>query len=240
MLRAIRIKASQQMPNYRKPASFLIKETFPLPPYSSIIGMVHSLCGWKEYHPMRISVQGKYASTVSDYATNYVFGITYDPTRHQKRVHIEGGKDDGINVGPKSYELLTDVELILHIVPDDDFLIETIFKALKNPPVYPSLGRHEDLIQIDELDIVDLNISPESKLTANDIYIPLNSLGENAENVEGTIYRLNKVFEIRKSGRKDIRVWKETVLAQHVCKGKQISSRSMYIDSLKEDIVFLA
>ena len=78
------------------------------------------------------------------------------------------------------------------------------------------------------------------KLTANDIYIPLNSLGENAENVEGTIYRLNKVFEIRKSGRKDIRVWKETVLAQHVCKGKQISSRSMYIDSLKEDIVFLA
>ena len=26
-----------------------LERTYPLPPYSTVIGMVHSLCGWKGY-----------------------------------------------------------------------------------------------------------------------------------------------------------------------------------------------
>ena len=56
-MRAIRIQCFQNLVNYRKPTSFLIKETYPLPPYSTVIGMVHAACGFEQYHPMQVSIQ---------------------------------------------------------------------------------------------------------------------------------------------------------------------------------------
>ena len=32
-----------------------LERTYPLPPYSTVIGMVHSLCGWKRYHPIKLA-----------------------------------------------------------------------------------------------------------------------------------------------------------------------------------------
>ena len=52
------------MANYKVATSFQLKETYPLPPYSTVIGMVHSLCDFKEYHPMKISISGNYFSKV--------------------------------------------------------------------------------------------------------------------------------------------------------------------------------
>ena len=36
--------------------------TYPLPPYSTVIGAIHKACSYTEYHPMQISIQGKYGS----------------------------------------------------------------------------------------------------------------------------------------------------------------------------------
>ncbi len=244
MLKAVRIHLRQQMPNYRKPASFLIKETFPLPPYSSVIGMVHAACGWTEYHPMKVSIQGCSAGTVSDYATNYVFGISYDPGRHQYKVDAGNGKFDGINAGPKSYELLTDVELVLHIIPDDSALTGEICRKVLFPASYLSLGRYEDLVQIDRADEVVLENAEEDESypAVYDIFVPLESLsGSSSQNLTGTVYRLNKVFAMDQTDRKKVmRYWKETVLVRHVCKGAALCSEKMLLDRQFSDIVFPA
>ena len=58
MHRAIRLDCFQNLVNYRKPSSFIIKETYPLPPYSTVSGMIHAACGFKEYHKMKLSIQG--------------------------------------------------------------------------------------------------------------------------------------------------------------------------------------
>lgn len=73
MLKAIRLKISQQLPNYRKATSFLTKESYPLPPYSSVIGMIHVACGFTpgEYHGMKLCIQGKYVGDIMDLATVY-------------------------------------------------------------------------------------------------------------------------------------------------------------------------
>lgn len=44
--KAVRIIAYQNMASYRVPSSLAIKESYPLPPYSSVIGMVHAACGF--------------------------------------------------------------------------------------------------------------------------------------------------------------------------------------------------
>ena len=56
-MRAVRLKLEQELVNYKVPTSFQLKETYPLPPYSTVSGMVHVMCGFEEYKAMKISVQ---------------------------------------------------------------------------------------------------------------------------------------------------------------------------------------
>lgn len=71
--RAIRIELYQETASYTKPSSIKYKETFPLPPYSTVIGMIHRLCDYKEYVDMQISIQGTYADKFKDFCTKYEY-----------------------------------------------------------------------------------------------------------------------------------------------------------------------
>lgn len=55
-MKAIKLHCFQNLVNYKKPSSFIIKETYPLPPYSTVIGMIHAACGFKRYHRMKLSI----------------------------------------------------------------------------------------------------------------------------------------------------------------------------------------
>ncbi len=248
MLEAVRIFARQQMPNYRKPASFCIKESYPLPPYSTVIGLAHALCGWQSYHPMQVSIQGRSAATVSDYATNYVFG-TIPLDRAWRAVDVGQGKQAGITKLPRAYELLTDVELLLHLVPDDPADLAQILAAFDEPPVYPSLGRYEDLLQIQEVDIVGLENAEDSVVTRYDAFVPMESIDPFFnKNIVGTVYRLGKVFEYDNgksrsaaAHKKSNRVWKEIVTARHICADVQLAAtQGIYYDKCNHDPVFPA
>jgi CRISPR-associated protein Cas5t len=58
----LRIRLKQAEAHFRKAESLENKMTYPLPPYSTIIGALHNACKYREYHPMDISVQGVYES----------------------------------------------------------------------------------------------------------------------------------------------------------------------------------
>ncbi len=204
-MKAVRLLLSQDLVNYKKPASFQLKETYPLPPYSTVIGMVHNLCSYTQYQPMQISIQGKYFSKVNDLYTRYEFknAMKYEAARHQLQVG-----EYGVGQGVATAELLVDVELLLHIVPEDQGLVDEIYTAFKEPREYPSLGRREDLVTIDEVKVVELSTKEvEIKGTAPEdyyAYIPCEMLAD--EKVElshylagitpGTRYRLPKNYTL--------------------------------------------
>lgn len=60
MEKLVRIVLTQKVANYRKEETIDNKMTYPLPPLSTIIGAIHNACGYTEYHPMNISIQGTY------------------------------------------------------------------------------------------------------------------------------------------------------------------------------------
>lgn len=60
MEKLVRIVLTQNVANYRKEETIDNKMTYPLPPLSTIIGAIHNACGYTEYHPMNISIQGTY------------------------------------------------------------------------------------------------------------------------------------------------------------------------------------
>lgn len=59
---AIRLVLHQSSANYRRPETFENKMTYPLPPFSTVIGAIHKACGYTETHEMDVSVQGRYGS----------------------------------------------------------------------------------------------------------------------------------------------------------------------------------
>ena len=145
---AVRIRIEQDLVNYKKPMSFQLKESYPLPPYSTVIGMIHNMCRYEEYVNMQISIQGKYKSKVNDLYTRYEFknGTNFEAGRHQLNVN-----GLGVGRGIATIELLSQVELVIHICPEEQSKTEEICRAFKNPWEYPSLGRREDLVTIKEV-----------------------------------------------------------------------------------------
>lgn len=221
--RAVRLQLFQDLVNFKRPASFQLKESYPLPPYSTVIGMVHNLCRYESYYPMDISVQGKYFSKVNDLYTRYEFknGMKYEKKRHS----IDAG-GFGILRGDATQELLSELELLLHIIPEDDSEVENIYNALKSPWEYPSLGRREDILTINEVSIVALEYtSTDNRIDIEKdyyAYIPLEmfdkmfgdlkvSKANPSVKKRGTRYKLTKNYEIENFGtekrKKNFRVW---------------------------------
>jgi CRISPR-associated protein Cas5t len=242
-MKAIRVKLHQELVNYKKPNSFQLKETYPLPPYSTVIGMVHTLCGFKEYKDMKISVIGKYNSKVNDLYTRYEFksGMTYESERHQLKAGTYG-----ISRGISTIELLVDVELLLHIIPTDQTLVEVIEKAFLFPIEYPSLGRREDIATINQVKVVevisDRIMDTIDMLEDYSAYIPIKEIEkirlkdkEEGVSISGTRYRLNKNYELFNIGTKNkpkyIRKWNKI----DVVYGGNISVLRKKIVSMDED-----
>lgn len=170
-MKAIKFKIYQNMPNYRKPNSFQLKETYPLPPPSTVIGMIHELCNYEEYITLDVSIQGKYYSKINELYTVYEFGNQkYEKGRHQVKIN-DGDRSTGVTRGVSTIELLVDVELLIHIKPEEESRIQEIYNALRNPKEYPSLGRREDIAILDEIGIVELKeLEDEDLEDINDDY----------------------------------------------------------------------
>ncbi len=72
-MEALRLLIRQTSANYKREETIDNKMTYPLPPISTVIGAIHAACGYKEYHPMDISIQGKYESMHRKPYTDYCF-----------------------------------------------------------------------------------------------------------------------------------------------------------------------
>lgn len=210
-MKAIRIKLYQESASYRKPTSFKVKETYPLPPYSTVIGMVHSLCRYTEYKEMKISVQGKNFSRVENLYKIYEFANQkLDLKRHQ--LEVDGL---GITVGVATIEILTDIELLIHIIPEDQSLLAEIKQAFETPAEFTSLGRREDLAVILEVKEVEVETGAIEDIKQNkdySAYIPIKYLKE--KDIRGYRERLTKNYELKKiTSKKTFRNWhKESAL----------------------------
>ncbi|WP_028330152.1 CRISPR-associated protein Cas5 [Brachyspira alvinipulli] len=241
-LKAIKFECYQNMPNYRRPASFDFKETFKLPPYSSVIGMIHKICNCQngEYMPMKLSIQGISESINTDLYTRYFF--TPDKCESDRDyfaiLNKNENKQTGLIRGTGVSELLIDVNLLIHIVPENDDLFDTILNGLKRPYVYPALGRHEDILCIHTNTIKFIDIE-ETNITniKYDAYIPLEYFREE-DNTTGTVYLLNKVFDTSSGTRK----WKEKVKVKYIKKraNKIRFAKNVYKDPEENTGVFLA
>ena len=69
-MEALRIVLKQSSANYRKAGTIDNKMTYPLPIPATVIGALHNICGYREYHSMDISIQGNFEAVSKDMYKN--------------------------------------------------------------------------------------------------------------------------------------------------------------------------
>ena len=206
--------------------SYGLKQTYPLPPYSTVIGMVHNACAFTTYHPMKVSVQGKTDNIISDIYTKYSFkggSPFYEQGRHQLYTVDENDNKYGITRAVGNIELITDIYLVIHIYPENEEDFETIYQGLLHPANYLSLGRHEDLLDIEKVQIVDCK-KDDYICLPYETYIPLDNY--DIDDLElGTVYKLYKTYTIDKN---NIRRFDKPFKVKYIGEGSQVDD--VYVD----------
>lgn len=154
-MKILKLKLFQESACYKKPFAFKVSETYPLPPYSTVIGMFHKIIGAKsgEYYPMNISIQGDYESIFSDYQSLKKF------------------KKNVMTTKPMYVHKLLNVNLIIHMQAEDE-IVDKIYESIINGRETFTLGRNEDIVRVDLVKVItDVNTVYEL-IPKHSIYIP--------------------------------------------------------------------
>ena len=205
-MKILKLKLYQETACYKKPFANKVAETYPLPPYSTIIGMFHKILQAKpgEYFPMNISVQGEYEGIFSNY----------------QNLRMYKGKDK-VTAMPRNVHQLLDINLIIHVQAEDE-VIDKIYENIINGTETFTLGRNEDIVRIDDIKILKNIEEVEEVEIKNNAYIPEWA----AKNVNGINYRLNTTYQIND----DIRQWNK-INVKYV---EKHTNQGIYI-TLKDD-----
>lgn len=195
-MKAIRLDGYMSVAHFKIPCWDSLKRTYPLPPYSTVIGMVHALCGWKSYHPLDVSVFG-FGIPNRELAQRWKGGGLRAKSESSKErlkerstvIFHNGDEDVGVVKVIERIDFLADVTLRIHIAPQSEEDIDTVFNSLSFPPVFPSLGDYGDLIRIDNVKIVDISDTESEHITDIPCFAP-------AGTVNGTIFNLHKDYKI--------------------------------------------
>lgn len=183
-MKILKLKLFQESVCYKKPFAFKIAETYPLPPYSTVIGMFHKILGAKpgEYFPMNISIQGEYESIFTNYQNLRMFK----------------GKDQ-VTAMPRNVHQLLNVELVIHVKAEDEIINKIYQNILQGKETF-TLGRNEDLVRVDRVKMIE-----EPKLVEGDLINKYNAYIPNwmDEDLSGINYRLNTTYTIEN----DLKKW---------------------------------
>lgn len=185
-LKILKLNLFQETACYKKPFAYKVAETYPLPPYSTVIGMFHKILQAKsgEYFPMNISIQGEFESIFSNYQTLRMFK----------------GKDV-VTAMPRNVHQLLNINLLIHIEAEDQ-VIDKIYENILMGEETFTLGRNEDLVRVDGIKILkEVKPVTETYLENYNAYVP------KAKTNNGINYRLNTVYKIDEN---NLRKWEKT------------------------------
>ncbi|PAE89160.1 type I-B CRISPR-associated protein Cas5b [Shouchella clausii] len=229
-MKVLRLKLYQETACYKKPFAFKVSETYPLPPYSTVKGMLHAALNATSLIPMRYSIQGKYDTLMTDYQTHYFFkkSKTEEFVLTTAGLGIEREFKDLTSM-PIYMHLLYDVELLIHVSAEEEVLHQ-LKEAILSSDSHLSLGRWEDLVRVDECDVVEVEKSNKSfVLEEYTAYVP-------KEQLRGGDYFPYKLNSTYRSLNGSVRVW-DKISVGYVQQGYSVK-RPMLDE--KGSFVFLA
>ncbi|MFA3783389.1 type I-B CRISPR-associated protein Cas5b [Melioribacteraceae bacterium 4301-Me] len=160
----LRIKIYQPNAHYRLPFAYQRRHTYPLPPYSTVIGFLINVLGiWNQednfykegIRKLKISLAGKFDSKI----TEYIWFRNMSKKAHIGRFsYVENRENNGTiehpgGQSPMRIDVLNDVHLLIYLGHKDIDVLKRISEEISNPInrlEILHLGRAEDWIILEE------------------------------------------------------------------------------------------
>lgn len=203
-MQALRIKAFQETACYTRPFANKVTETYPLPPYSTVKGMLHAILEANQLIPFELSIQGGYDTIIVDYRKTYLV----EKSDVNMPIIFDGLIGEmptfpGMKSMPLYTHMLYDIDLMIHVKAEEPIL-QKIYHAFHQLTSHVSLGRQEDLLRIDHVEFVSLTELDlfDGKRLEHAMYVPVSKVYED-ELATGIPYQLNWTYEIKNN----IREW---------------------------------
>lgn len=178
-MRVLKIKIYQPHAHYRMPFTYQRRHTYPLPPYSTVIGLLCNVLGirnikgegepeeqnYQKLKNLKISICGTFESKT----TEYTWFRNLSVTSHNQRFGFEINRSIGGHIEhiggqqPVLIDILNDVRLWIYLACASNDFLNKIGESFKEPSnrIYPlHLGRAEDWIVIEEIKLME-NIREE-------------------------------------------------------------------------------
>jgi CRISPR-associated protein Cas5t len=180
-MNALRLRIYQPQAHYRIPFTYQRRHTYPIPPYSTVIGFLCNVLGiddqskpeYKKLRGIKVSISGRFKSKT----TEYIWFRNLSRTAHVDRFGYVENRSVGGHVehiggqSPVSIDVLDDVRLVIHLAHEEETFLKLIKSSLGNPVrrlEVLHLGRAEDWIVIEELsDLFELSGFPVRRVDAN-------------------------------------------------------------------------
>ena len=217
----LRIKIYQPQAHYRIPFTYQRRHTYPLPPYSTVIGLLINLLGiddqrnplFAELKKLKLSIAGYFANKI----TEYVWFRNLSLKKHVERFgsvenRYTGGHIDHIGgQSPIPIDVLHDVHLIIYVAHENVEFIFHLKNAFNNPQnrlEIIHIGRAEDWIVLeDEPSIVEPGVISFLQRNANYhhfFWIPQKiwlgdtnaKNGFNFDSINGLMYNLTTFWDV--------------------------------------------
>lgn len=169
-LKALRLKIYQPHAHYRVPFTYQRRHTYPIPPYSTVIGLLCNVLGirnlkgegepedenYKKLKELQISIAGRFESKTTEY-TWFRNLLKNSHIERFSSIHIRTINGHIEHIGgqvPVLIDILNDVRLLIYLAHSDEDFLKMIKANLETPSrrLYPlHLGRAEDWIVLEEI-----------------------------------------------------------------------------------------
>lgn len=256
MKQVLKVKIYQPHAHYRVPFSYQRRFTYPIPPYSTVKGLICNLLGIRNDNDDRfkkikeglsLAIYGRYESLVKE----YIWFRNLNKKSHINKFNsvanrfIDNVPQHPGGQMPVTVDVLHNVNLIIYIYhPETDFL-KQIKNAFENPETRLStvhLGRSEDWVVFEEI-TYPVEINKKRAVTHIDYFtwIPIyefankdfidESYADFFNKLNGNIFRLPLFYEIYDDNQ---RIFNEHVTVK-LYEGGSFKRQNFYLD-FKENI----
>lgn len=227
-MNVLRLKLFQETACYKKPHAAKVSETYPLPPFSTVKGMLHAVLDARTLIPMKLCIQGEYDTIISDYQTHYFFK---ENKTAEFALTVDGlgvaREFNDITTMPIYRHLLYHVYLTIFVQAEESILQQLQERICSSTPI--SLGRWEDLVRVDECKMIELHEVEEADLTLH-AYVPVKFIHDSSY----IPYRLNWTYRVVNG----VRVW-DKIEAGYVQKGNTIEAEEgIWVDDEETAVFF--
>jgi CRISPR-associated protein Cas5t len=216
---ALRLEIYQPHVHFRLPFAYRRRLTYPLPPYSTVIGFLNNILGIgydlqndraEKLRNTKISVAGKFSSKVTEsiWFRNMSVNAHINRFSEVNKRFVNGRLEHIGGQSLMSIDVLQDAYFTFYFYHQDEKFLEYLKNNFENPVNRLDvlhLGRAEDWIIIHDIGFTNLEVTDKDGNYDHFFWIPANMMGPNDnmtfENMEGLSYRLPTFCHIQEYSR---------------------------------------